>query len=185
MANFDPAVWYHLYVNENNESSLIGTNLYDNNNLAGSVFFQPANLTRGRQRWQIYAINDTWVVLRSREGGPDGFLGTMKSDNEETPGGTRPHMIRGNVSDDSIYWKVSPWGDGTFFLSNKANKTDWHLNKKGDGILAMDSNTTLPQNGQRWSFDPITDIQMAKFSTVDVRFALSELGAHKGTLTGC
>lgn len=170
MANFDSSQWYHLYVNNNKSNAFIGTTLYTANGTAGAVFYKPANLTESDQRWQIYAINQTFYVLRSKEGGPDAFLGTAFSENETTPGQTRAHMIRGNVSDDSIYWKVTPWGDGTFFLTNKENGTSWHLGRKAsDGLAAMDSNITAPQNGQRWSFETIQDIKNDRFSTVNVR----------------
>lgn len=172
MANFNNSLWYHLFVNGNDDKAFIGTNLFSDGN-AGAVFYQPTNTTQDRQRWQMYAVDETYYVLRSKEGGPDAFLGTMYSEDETTPGKTRPHMIRGNLSDDSIYWQVKPWGDGTFFFTNKKNGSDWHLAKKaGSDILALDSNITSQPKGQMWNFEKIADIRTNKFKNVDVSVAL-------------
>lgn len=172
MANFDSNQWYHLYVNENKNQALVGASLSaQSNGTRGSAFFQAANLTQPNQRWQFYAVNSTFYVLRTSKGGPDAFLSTKFEEDESTPGQTQPQMIRGNVSDDSVYWRVSPWGDGTFFLTNKENGTAWHLERKPNALLAMDSNITQPQDGQRWLFDTIATINNERFSTVNVGFS--------------
>jgi hypothetical protein len=165
MANFNTREWYHLYVNQNASNALIGAGL---NGHSGPVFGELKDLASGRQRWQIFPINETYYVLRTKEGGPNAFLGTFFTEEEDTPGKTRPRMIRGNESDDSIFWRITPWGDGTFFMSNKQNKTDWHLARKRNALYAMDSNITSKPNGQRWSFDDNTEIKIDGFSTVDV-----------------
>jgi hypothetical protein len=126
-------------------------------------------MSRGRQKWQIFAIDETYYVLRSKEGRVDAFLGTMYSEDETTPGNTSVRMVRGNVSDDSVFWQISLWGDGTFHMTNKRNGTEWNLTRKipGNGLVAM-SNTTSRPVGQQWSFEPIAEIQNDVFSTVNV-----------------
>jgi hypothetical protein len=166
MANFNPHRWYHLYTNENKTSAFLGTGL--SGNRSGSTFFDEWNATARNQNWQFFLIKDTYYVLRSRAGGENAFLGTFYSKKEQTPGNTRPRMINGTLSDDSIYWKITPWRDGTFYLSNKANGTDYHLARKEDNLVAMDSNITLKSDGQRWSFEPGDNIEPGAFSTPSV-----------------
>lgn len=129
-------------------------------------------------RWQLYSINSTTYVLRSEEGGPTAFLSSKYARNETTPGQTAALMLRGDLTDDSVYWSVTPWGDGTFFMTNGANGTAWHLQKKGNGWVALNSNTTDTPPGQRWSFTAIHDgdkaakINDKNYSTVDVSMPL-------------
>jgi hypothetical protein len=168
MANFDSNQWYQLYVNQNDDNALYGTNLFDKG-LTGAVYFNATDTDRPGYRWQIYSMpNDTYVI-RNSDAGANGFLGTKFAPNEDTPGQTQGQMIRGNISDASIFWSIEPWGDGTFFLTNAANTTKWHLLRKGNGRIAMSSNITAPQNGQRFSFKTITAINDKKLSTVNVR----------------
>ncbi|KAF2786527.1 hypothetical protein K505DRAFT_259722 [Melanomma pulvis-pyrius CBS 109.77] len=169
MANFNSSFWYHLYVNQNEKAGLSGTNLYNNNNTTGAVFFTTFSTDDSAQRWQWYGVTSTTYVLRCKEGGPNAFLSTKFEPKESTPGQTQALMVRGNVSDDSVFWEVSPWGDGTFFLDNSENGTSWHLEKKGNGLLTLSSNITAPRPGQRWSFKAIEPINDAAFSTIDVR----------------
>ncbi|KAF2477542.1 uncharacterized protein BDR25DRAFT_274753 [Lindgomyces ingoldianus] len=167
MANFDSNQWYQLYVNQNKDSSLLGTNLYKNGE-SGAVFFNTTDTDLPGQRWQIYSVNDTYV-LRNKDGGTNAFLGTKYEPTETTPGQTQALMIKNTISDDAVYWTVTPWGDGTFYLTNGENGTSWHLKKKANGLLALDSNITAPQNGQRFSFKTIGAINDKKFSSVNVR----------------
>jgi hypothetical protein len=169
MANFKTSSWYHLYVRGNKTNAFIGTALNANNHNGGAVFFEVANTTEWRQRWQLYAVNETSYVLRTREGGSDAFLAAMYSENESTPGKTVARMVRGNISDDSVFWQISPWGDGTFFLTNKQNGTEWHLARKvKEALVAMDSNITSTPEGQRWGFEEVAEIENNAYSTVDV-----------------
>ncbi|ORY11899.1 hypothetical protein BCR34DRAFT_601019 [Clohesyomyces aquaticus] len=167
MANFDSNQWYQLYVNEDPDTSLYGSNLYDKNLTTGTVFFNSTHTDKPGYRWQIYSIDNTYV-LRNQDGGPQGFLGTKYDAKEPTPGQTRGQMVRGNVSDASVYWTISPWGDGTFYLTNDQNGTEWHLLRKGNAGIAMSSNITEPQDGQRFSFKTITAINDQKMSTVNL-----------------
>jgi hypothetical protein len=83
-------------------------------------------------------------------------------------------MCNVSFADNSMFWTISPWGDGTFFFANAANGTDWHLQVKSNSLLAMSSNITAPQNGQRFSFNqqgPI--VNKPGFSSVALPAALS------------
>lgn len=170
MANFNSSFWYHLYVNTDKTRSLAATDLFSRNGTMGAVLYKSVATQNATQRWQWYGINSTTYVLRCEEGGPDAFLGTKYSSDEHTPGQTQAVMVRGNVSDNSVYWTVSPWGDGTFFMTNGENGTDWHLEKRGSGSIALSSNVTVPQNGQRWSFTAIEEIDNDKYNTVSVSY---------------
>lgn len=170
MANFNSEFWYQIYVDEDKDNSLWGTVLYDKG-LHGAVFMNATQTEKANNRWQLFSVNRTTYVLRSQVGGHNAFLAAGIWDEEETPGQTVPIMINGTIADDSIYWNISPWGDGTFFMTNGANGTAWHLKKKDNGLLCMDSNIIDPQPGQRWSFtDEQDDVirDLPQFSTVSV-----------------
>lgn len=78
------------------------------------------------------------------------------------------------IADDSMFWSISPWGDGTFYLANAANGTDWHLQVRSNSLLSMSSNITVPQSGQRFSFNEQAPIvNEPGFSTVALPAALS------------
>lgn len=170
MANFDPNQWYHIYYNQNKNTSMIGTQLFNRTTQAGATFFKIFNETQPAFQWQFYPLDNDFYALRTKASGADGFLGTKFSENEDTPGKTVPYMVRSNVSDDSAYWKIGPWKDGTFFLFNKANKTSYHLTRKGDSLAAMTSNISDsdPLPGQHFSFEKISAINDEQYSTVSV-----------------
>jgi hypothetical protein len=83
-------------------------------------------------------------------------------------------MVKGNISDESVFWSIEPWGDGTFYMVNEANGTDWHLANHNGGII-LDSNITVPEGGkppggQRWTLNPIENAKIddERFSSVEV-----------------
>ncbi|KAF2819322.1 hypothetical protein CC86DRAFT_144642 [Ophiobolus disseminans] len=169
--SFDKNQWYHLYVNEDKKQALMGTSLFNKGGTHGAVFFNTTNTATNVQRWQVYpvTVNDITVyIFRCKDGGPNGFMGTAYVETEATDGETRPQMLRGDIANENVYWSFGSWGDGTWFLTNAANTTDYHLNKKGNGLLAMSSNTTAPQNGQRWGFETIDKIDDEQYSSVNL-----------------
>ena len=169
----DKNQWYHLYVNGIKKRALIGTDLNSSGGTRGAVFFNTTDTAVNVQRWQIYpvTVNDTTVyTLRCKETGPNGFMGTGYVDEEETEGKTRPMMLRGDIADNTVYWNFGSWGDGTWFLTNSANGTDYHLNKKAGNVVAMSPNVTAPQNGQRFGFAAIDRIDDEKYWSVNVGF---------------
>jgi hypothetical protein len=169
---FDPNQWYHVYYDEDNTTALMGSVLYNKTTQSGTTFFQEYDRSNPdpAHHWQFYKVSadSDFYAMRTKASGGEGFLGTKISETEETQGNIVPYMIRGNISDDSVYWNVSIWGDGTFYLTNKANKTDWHLTRKGNSLAAMTSNITGDQPGQHFLFDRISAINDERFSTVAV-----------------
>jgi hypothetical protein len=95
-------------------------------------------------------------------------LGTGLDTDESTPGKTIPRMANYTFSDDSMFWQISPWGDGTFFFTNAANGSAWHLSVKGNSRMAMSSNITTPQDSQRFSFAQLDTVDDARYSSVIV-----------------
>lgn len=176
MASDSPTIdtnqWYYLYVNEDKRMAVIGTNLYTGSGTKGAIFFNTTDPSANTQRWQIFptTVNGNRVyTLRCKEGGPNAFMGAGYVEAEELPSKTRPQMFRGDiVADDGVYWSFSSWGDSTFAMTNGANGTKYNLNKKTNGLLAMDSDIQAPQNGQRWSIAPIAKIDDDKYSSINV-----------------
>jgi hypothetical protein len=170
MANFDPNRWYQIYLKERKVQSLAGTNLYDNN--GGAVFLQNTNTTHYEQQWQVFPFNETYYVLRTRWSGATGYLHASFSEDENTPGHTVPDMRGVKRQDNSMFWSIDPWGDGTFYLTNAANQSDWHLNVKDNGLMSLSSNITKPQDGQAFSFQELSGrVDDVKYSSVVVSFA--------------
>jgi hypothetical protein len=176
MAKFNSNNWYQIYVNDHDKNSMQGTNLFKDNK-TGSVYFNGTQLDEPKCRWQIYGINSTTHVLRTEWGGPDAFLVAKFAADEPTQGQTQAMMTRGDLTDNSVYWSMTPWGDGTFYMTNAQNLTRWRLEKKGNGGVILSSNitNTPPRGGQRWQFLPIKDdqnkpvqINDARYSTIDV-----------------
>ncbi|CZT03106.1 uncharacterized protein RAG0_09975 [Rhynchosporium agropyri] len=173
MANLASDHWHRIYQGGNEAGqSLTGTELF-NNSVSGAVFFATTNTTGNTpnpaQLWQIVPYNSTYYVLRTKHSEPLGYLSTIYAPLEGTPGRTVPRMANASiVLDDSIFWQIEPWGDGTWYLQNAQNGSAWHLQQKPNSLMAMSSNitTTPPRNGQRFSFKQLQPIQNASFSTV-------------------
>lgn len=78
-------------------------------------------------------------------------------------------MRNSTLSDDSMFWNIILWGDGTFFFTNAASGTAWHLDVKPNSIMVMSSNITAPQDRQRFTFNQLRIIDDESFSSVVVR----------------
>jgi hypothetical protein len=167
MANFSSNSWYQLKIKSNTQS-MDGTALYNETTGSGAAFFKITNTSNPEQQWQIIPFNSTYYILRTHASGPLGCLTVSYSPGETTPGSTVPLMRNATLGDDSILWQISPWGDGTFYMTNAANGTDWHLMMKLGSLMAMSSNITEPQNGQSFSFNLTGTINDARFSGVNV-----------------
>ena len=167
MANFDSNYWYQIYANKNKNDSFVGTSLY-NKGISGAVFFNTTDTTEQVQQWQLFPFNSTNYVLRSRDSGPQGYLEAKVSINETTQGVTVPYMRNASTSDNSMFWQVGPWNDGTFYMTNSANGTGWRLNVKSNTLMAMDSDFTPIQDGQRFNFQRLNQINDERYSSVIV-----------------
>lgn len=173
--NLNANQWYYIYVGGSKNNALLGTNLY-NNGKEGAVFLNYTQTGLNTMRWQIYPINDTNYVIRSKEGGATAFLGTHYVAAEDTDGHTRPYMVNGTIADDSVLWQFGSWGDDSWWLTNTQNTTSYHLNLKGNGILTMDSNiSAAASNRQNWKFGSIAKIDDKAYSSVAVRYPPSSL----------
>jgi hypothetical protein len=172
----DTNQWYQICWSENpTKQCFVGTWLYNGTaagkNTRGATFLSPTNSSVPDQLWAILpvSVNSTTVyTLRTKDSGPQGFLASEFVAEETTEGSTRPSMFRGDIATNNVFWTFGGWGDGTFFLTNTANGTDWHMNKKDNGIMAMSPNITAPQNGQRYDFKAVGKIDDARYSSVDV-----------------
>ncbi|OCL13472.1 hypothetical protein AOQ84DRAFT_108680 [Glonium stellatum] len=172
MANFNSNQWYQLTaVSESTDLSMAGTILYDHGQ--GAVFFQVTNTTHPAQQWQIYPFNSSTYILRTKESGHDGYLCVAVYYNGTTPGYTVPQVRNYTLTDDSMFWQITPWGDGTFYFTNAANGTAWHLDVLSNTLMSMSSNITAPQDGQRYSFTQLGAINDKAFSTINTPLATS------------
>jgi hypothetical protein len=135
MALFDPNQWYHIYVNQDDKFALKGTSLYKQS-MYGATYFEKADLDKPWQRWQMYNVeNTTDYVMRTKDSGPDGFFSTQFSSASDLEGQIYGTLIRGNISDGSVYWQWTSWTDGTFYLTNKRNDTGWHLSERNTATV--------------------------------------------------
>lgn len=174
--NLDDNAWYQVNVTRFTGLSLRGTSLYNDGN-TGAVFYQNTNTSIPGQSWQFYPYNSSVYLLRCKNGGPNAYLavaaGTGNSDSSTVTGNTVPILANYNVTDDSMFWQVAPWGDGTYHFSNLANGSDWRLNVLGNALMAMDSNITSAQSGEHFTFTSMSTIGDSQYSTVNVRLFLS------------
>jgi hypothetical protein len=170
--NLDANQWYYIYVGMSDKDALWGTNLY-NQGKEGAIFLNYTQTSASTMRWQIYPINSTTYVLRSKEGGANAFVGTHYVAAEETEGHTRPYMVNGMIADDSVFWQFGSWGDDSWWLTNAQNGTNYHLNLKANGLLTMDPNITAAASQQQnWKFGSIAKIDDTAYSSVNVRILL-------------
>ncbi|KAF1968487.1 hypothetical protein BU23DRAFT_558521 [Bimuria novae-zelandiae CBS 107.79] len=183
--NFDENQWYHIYVGDDKDNSFVGTYLVfgdplledttKQNTTTGAAFKSTNQIEEDQptQKWQILAFDEEYYVLRTAAGGPNGYLSTNYArDRTNLTSRTIARMVRDNVSDSSVYWKIESWRDGTFQLTNKANGTDWLLEIGGehdedDGTEArISSNFTLIPRRQ-FSFEAIGEVNGTDIGKID------------------
>lgn len=143
-----------------------GTPLYKKG--TGAVFFHTTNTSNPEEQWNFFPVGDGTYVLRTKASGPGGYLGAAVNLNETTAGNTIPIMTNITLADNSIHWRINPWGDGTFWLRNGVNGTSWRLNVKEDSLMSMSSNITGDQPGQKFEFNALGTIGDQRFSTIGV-----------------
>lgn len=154
MANFDQSKWYQISTSGGG-LSFVGTpaSLTDNKTSVqpyGTVFLRISNKTDHEQQWQIYNVNSSHAVLRTRASGPDNYLSAAIAETDEgevTAGSTKPIMGNYSLLDNSMYWSIGAWTDRLFWFENAQNGSKWHLNQTGAFFL-MSLNITAPQVGQ-------------------------------------
>ena len=166
MANLDSNTWY-LVLNGGSSALQSG---FPNPPPFGSTFLSPPNSTQNAELWQIIhpADDSTFYVLRSRDNGSGSFM-TVTVNSTCTVNGCNSVPRMAPTVDDSARWSFSPWNDGTFFMYNKANGSSWHVDVQDNGSwLWMNSNDSIAQTGQHWSFSSIAPINDTTYSTVSV-----------------
>lgn len=169
--DIDPNLWYSMFIDPSHTQSMVGTALYNGDGSRGAVFIKTRNDTDTEQRWQLRKFNSTVWTLRSQGSGPNSYLSAKYSDDEQQKGKSFVYMARGDIADASAYWTIASWGDGTWYLINLANKTDYHLTLTPNlGHIVMSSNITAPQKGQKWNFSEIAVIDDERYSSVNVRY---------------
>ncbi|KAF4633731.1 hypothetical protein G7Y89_g4381 [Cudoniella acicularis] len=176
MANLNPNSWYQVTL-KNDPQVMVGTSLYKNGQ-QGAVFFQLMNDTNTAEWFQLFPYNSSTYVLRTRDSGPTGYLGVNIGAPESTAGtvnegNTVPIMANSTVADASMFWQISPWLDGTFFLTNGANGSDWHLTVQSNSLMIMSSNITPQVDAQSFNFKVLGEINDARYSSLILPSAFS------------
>jgi hypothetical protein len=134
-ALFNSNQWYHLYVNEDDKFAMKGTSLFKDG-MKGATLFEKTDIDTAPQQWQVYTVeNSNYTVMRTKDSGPDGFFSTQFAPSATVEGQILAYMARGNITDDSAYWQWTSWKDGTFYVTNKRNTTDWHLSEYQSSTL--------------------------------------------------
>ncbi|KAF2497516.1 hypothetical protein BU16DRAFT_316254 [Lophium mytilinum] len=176
MATFDPNQWYRVTtgIDVNPGLAMDGTSLYHAGR--GSVLFKLTDTTDSEEQWQIFPVNDSTYILRTKASGPGGFLGASYSANETEPGNTRPRMANLTLSDKTMYWSFTSAGNGLFFMSNEQNGTGWRLHMKETGLMSISGNTTATQNEQGFMFKEIGPIDNGEFSSLNVSRLVMDSG---------
>jgi hypothetical protein len=173
IALIDPSLidsnrWYALFIaGPERRNQTLGC-IYGQGTKSGAITMDPEAPSLPKQRWQIYPLNATTYVLRNQRGGANAFLGAFFEPKETADGQTRPRIVRGDIADATVYWSFGRWGDGTYWLSNAANTTDWHYDVSKTNAMKMSRDIAPPQADQRWNFEAVAVIDDSTYSTVDV-----------------
>lgn len=174
--NFDDNTWYQVNATKASGKSFYGTSLFQDGK-TGAVFFQNTNTSVRGQSWQFYPYNSSVYLVRCKDGGPNGYLAAAagKEDTEQSSitGNTVPILANYNVTDETMFWQIEPWGDGTYYFSNLGNGSNWRLNLLDSGLMAMDSNITSAQSGEHFTFASLSTIGDDRYSTINVRAFLN------------
>lgn len=184
--NFDEDRWYHVYIGEDKTSALVGTYLVfgdpllqdttKQNNTVGATFKSVNNIEEKNnveQKWQIVAFDSDYYVLRTQAAGVNGYLSSyFDADRTNLSSRTLTRMVRDNVSDASVYWKITPWRDGTFQLTNKANGTDLlfeiggeHDDEDGTETRMSSNFTNIPR--RQFSFEVVEEANGVDIGKID------------------
>lgn len=113
------------------------------------------------QQWQLFPVGSSTFMLRTKASGPNGYLACTQRNRSMAP-----RIFDHPETDSSMLWTINAWGDGTFYLSNKANGRASYLDFRGAGSVSMSTNTTQPQPGQAFSFLKLSQINDSAFSSV-------------------
>lgn len=158
---FDSNKFYQLRWKEHpDDYTVIGTSLFKDAR-SGAVFLKSeVDVNDNEKLWQVFQFNETYYLLRSKEGGPKGVLAAMENDE----GDTVPRMARIDIAGDSKFWTISQWEDDdeSYQLRNAANGTR-NLEVLDNNLMAMES--TEDAESQSFFFEAIQDIDDERYST--------------------
>lgn len=178
--NLDTNVWYQVNVTKLSGYSLAGNTLTDHDGTTGGAVLVTTDTTDDAQSWQFYPYNSSAYLLRSKGSGHDSYLsvtvegGGPSDPARDTLGDTVPQMAWYNVTEASMFWEVTPWGDGTYYLSNLANGSSWRLDALDDKRhMVLDSNITSAQSGEHFTFSSLSTIGNSLYSSYNVSLDLA------------
>ncbi|KAK7517254.1 uncharacterized protein IWZ02DRAFT_492555 [Phyllosticta citriasiana] len=165
--NFNTNRWYQI-LPSNDSLALSGTATWEGEGY-GSVITHDQNRTDYEQQWQIYSFSSTLVVLRTRASGPDNYLRVQGADWYGDGPIPKPRMSNASTPDLSMFWSMGKWADGSFYLWNAENGTNYHLNTTltSWGHTEMISLNPQPKEGQSFSFKELGEINNQTFSTIN------------------
>jgi hypothetical protein len=119
--------------------------------------------------WQIFPINSTTYILRTKESGAKGFLNTNFDPKSTDFGGTVMNMKNSTIDNDGggMLWNVGNWKDGSLWFSNVANGSEVLMSANDKGGVSMMKNTSATE--QSWGVRQGDVINDSAFSFVLVR----------------
>ncbi|KAK8184544.1 hypothetical protein BC567DRAFT_206598 [Phyllosticta citribraziliensis] len=167
-SEFNSNRWYQILLS-NETLAFTGTPRWDGYSY-GSMMTNVQNRTEFEQQWQVYPFNSTFFVLRTRASGPDNYLRVMLSVDGEGLPIPKPRMVNPMLPDVSWLWAMGKWADGSFYLWNAENGTNWHLNTTvlPSGHTEMVSLNPQPKQGQAFTFKELGEINNQTFSTINI-----------------
>ncbi|KAK7544778.1 uncharacterized protein J3D65DRAFT_673499 [Phyllosticta citribraziliensis] len=183
-SEFNSNRWYQILLS-NETLAFTGTPRWDGYSY-GSMMTNVQNRTEFEQQWQVYPFNSTFFVLRTRASGPDNYLRVMLSVDGEGLPIPKPRMVNPMLPDVSWLWAMGKWADGSFYLWNAENGTNWHLNTTvlPSGHTEMVSLNPQPKQGQAFTFKELGEINNQTFSTINVRDEDLVLSGESGESEG-
>jgi hypothetical protein len=165
MMDFRTNSWYRLITAASIDSqlSMAGTSTFINDR-EGLVTFVTSNNDDHTQQWQIYPVDSSIFMLRTRASGPSAYLAIRNQNGTQAQ--PSPRIYGHNETDNSMLWGIAPWGDGTFYFRNMVNGKPWNLEFRSPDGAKMHTNITGPQPGLSFSFIKLEDINDSAFSTI-------------------
>ncbi|KAI1339998.1 hypothetical protein F5Y15DRAFT_423439 [Xylariaceae sp. FL0016] len=166
MANLDAKRWYQIS-NHDGGLCLTGTSLVLSDAKTsvspyGAVFLRLSNTSDTQQQWQSEQMPN-YMGVATDSPIDSGVL---------VAGSTKPIMGTPQDFGAAAWWNAPLSGEGTYWMENVANGSDWRLNVTG-GFLTMSSNITGEQDKQQFKFVQQDLINNAKYSSVDALFTAS------------
>jgi hypothetical protein len=171
----DPNHWQEIYPVSYDGIDLVGTGLFNStimpNFNTGSTFLQPPSDGSLKHQWQIFPLNSTIYVLRTKDSGPKGFMNTQYAPTLDATGNIAVNMRNSTIDDEAMLWNIGSWPDKSLFFTNVANGTNWVLSANVNASTLMAPNNSAPEQklGQSWQLRQGDAINDSAYSFVLVR----------------